>query len=308
MLAFFMLFELVMVAVFFSIILFGSQPEKIGATYYALVYTRVFSLPFLYRVIHLEGWPVSLYSAPSMHFITLGLFLVKRPLFLFHYWLPKAHVEAATSTRMLLAGLLLKVGVYGLAKLLVLTKIRLEPVSLASFTGLAVGAFVASLSRESKVIRAYRSVTHINLVLYALNTGRVCLHRGSLVVALSHGYISTMVFYVVGEMYRYNGSRIMYYIVRLVQFSGLLASVVSLVFLRNAGVPPLLSFWGELLLVPNLLGVLYWGLVVLVCYFVISFYYSVYLIIHLSKRGRKVGIRSYVSLLCLVGVSITLNL
>src|SRR5687768_15324313 len=112
---------------------------------------------------------------------------------------------------MLLAGLLLKVGVYGLIKLIIYLSFSSFILFLLSFIGVFMGSHIASYSRERKVLAANSSVTHINLCLFRLSLINLCLNRGSYLVSLSHGYISTLLFYLVGEIYHYNGRRILYY-------------------------------------------------------------------------------------------------
>ena len=107
-------FELVRLPVILIVHYYGMQPEKIRALYYILVYTGVFGISFLYVIMTLES--PTFWISPLIRAFLIGLFLVKSPLFGFHRWLPKAHVEAPTTGRILLAGLLLKVGLYGTLK------------------------------------------------------------------------------------------------------------------------------------------------------------------------------------------------
>jgi NADH:ubiquinone oxidoreductase subunit 4 (subunit M) len=143
---------------------------------------------------------------------------------------------------MLLAGLLLKVGVYGLIKLIIYLSFSSFILFLFSFIGVFIGSHIASYSRERKVLAANSSVTHINLCLFSLRLINLCLNRGTYLVSLSHGYISTLLFFLVGEIYHYNGRRILYYILGVTGYSGFLMSMIGLIFLSNAGVPPVLSF------------------------------------------------------------------
>jgi NADH-ubiquinone oxidoreductase chain 4 len=241
--------------------------------------------------------------------ILLGPFLVKSPIFLLHHWLPKAHVEAPTAGRIVLAGILLKVGVYGLIKILTVMKYSLHTVYFAAIIGSAVRALLASLSRETKVIIAYSSVTHINLVIYGLNIIRVCMIRGGYLISLRHGYVSALLFYSVGELYRLNGSRILYYNVGLLRFHGILICILALILIGNIRVPPMISFFGEVCLIPNIISYFYILIIVLLIYFVISFYYSIYLLIHLSKIGHS-GVSSPLLIieLFLIGVFLLLNI
>lgn len=113
----FIRFELIIFPILMMIFYFGLQPEKSSAIYYILLYTISLSMGFLYIVIIFDD--ITGYVNFFLSFYILGLFVVKCPIFGFHLWLIKAHVEAPTSTRILLAGLLLKVGLYGLSVILV---------------------------------------------------------------------------------------------------------------------------------------------------------------------------------------------
>lgn len=307
-LVFFIFFEVVIIPVFLIILLYGRQPEKVSAGYYALVYTGIFSIPFMYMVVRLEDWPDGVYMGSLSISILLGMFLVKSPLFFIHQWLPKAHVEAPTSGSILLAGLLLKVGIFGLMKITRYLNFYLYLVSLCSVVGYRVGACVASVSSETKVLAAYSSITHVNLVVYRLGILSVCANSGSYLVSLRHGYISTLLFYVVGTMYHYSGTRILYYRTGLTCFSGIVSTLVGLVLLRNSGTPPGIPFWGELVLVTSIRNTMFLVLATLFVYFMVGFYYRVFIIIHLVKTGLVVRFNLFVRVVCMLGLYARLNI
>merc|ERR1712212_217933 len=113
---FFVMYELSLVPVCLLILLFGYQPEKISAMLFLLVYTVVCSLPLLYFTLSLVTRLRLGFSGLTPHacvFVCLS-FLVKSPIYSLHIWLPKAHVEASLVGSMLLAGVILKLGSYGL--------------------------------------------------------------------------------------------------------------------------------------------------------------------------------------------------
>ena len=126
---FYRLFEVSLLPTLLIIMLYGYQPEKLQAGQYLLLYTVLASLPLLFSLLTLEcylGWQTP--GTYSFLGVTLTLsFMVKSPLYLVHIWLPKAHVEAPVATRMALAGVLLKLGSYGL---LVFCPLLLHPVLL----------------------------------------------------------------------------------------------------------------------------------------------------------------------------------
>jgi len=98
------------------LLLYGYQPEKLQAGQYLLLYTVLASLPLLFSLVTITrylGWFAPCASYYLGVTLTLG-FIVKRPLYLVHIWLPKAHVEAPVGARIVLAGVLLKLGSFGL--------------------------------------------------------------------------------------------------------------------------------------------------------------------------------------------------
>lgn len=114
-LSFYILFELSLVPTVLIVFFFGYQPEKILASTYLLLYTVVASLPLLLVVISRLGTLTFLEVNSFLGvFCVTFAFMVKTPIYLVHVWLPKAHVEAPVAGSMVLAGLLLKLGSFGL--------------------------------------------------------------------------------------------------------------------------------------------------------------------------------------------------
>jgi len=113
---FFMLYEFSLVPITFMVFLFGYQPEKLSASTYLLVYTVLGSLPLFWYIAQHPGCLCTSFASMSPYTCLLVSisFHVKSPLFLLHAWLPKAHTEAPLIGSMLLSGILLKFGGYGL--------------------------------------------------------------------------------------------------------------------------------------------------------------------------------------------------
>ena len=232
-------------------------------------------------------------------------------MFITHLWLPKVHVEAPTSGSLVLAALLLKVGLYGLIKYMVLVGVSLHIVLVAAYIGVVIAPLCASWRRDAKVLLAYSSVSHINLGLYRLNLISSISGSGNSLLGLRHGYISAILFFVVGTLYHHAGTRQLYHLIGAVTSRRVVSVCVSVLILGNMGVPPFLSFWRELLLVLSVLSLMQLAFLGLVVYFVFAFYYSVYLIVHTTKcglYGSQLLLRHYTALYLMFGLLILVNL
>jgi len=206
--------------IFIFLLVWGYSLERVQASFYMVFYTIVVSFPFLIFVIFIET------GFKSMKFVLLCqytsywwtfiffVFLVKLPVYTVHLWLPKAHVEAPVAGSMLLAGVLLKLGGYGL--------IRLANVSLFNLScnygylisvgtvGRLIRCFLCLKQRDLKAYVAYRSVCHIGLAL----AGIFRLSRFGLVggvsILIAHGFCSSCLFYMLYVVYeRFHSRRIL---------------------------------------------------------------------------------------------------
>jgi NADH-quinone oxidoreductase subunit M len=188
-------------------------------------------------------------------------FVIKVPLFPFHTWLPDAHVEAPTAGSVILAGVLLKMGTYGLVRF----AFPLFPVVAAYFApalgvlavvGIIYGALVAMVQPDMKKLVAYSSVSHLGFVVLgiaAMNTQGV---QGAVYQMLNHGVSTGGLFLIVGMLSDRRHTRL------ISEFGGLkkvmphLVAAFLLVTLSSIGLPGLNGFVGEFLI---LLGVFRWN-------------------------------------------------
>lgn len=142
----------------------------------------------------------------------IGAFLIKLPLYLFHLWLPKAHVEAPVYGSMILAAILLKLGGYGLYRMILIVKINFILVEILIRVGL-VGSLIVRLLRivqvDIKRLVAYSSVVHINLMMIRiLILIKIGILR-SIIIIISHGICSSGLFYIVNFYYDRSSSRLL---------------------------------------------------------------------------------------------------
>jgi len=176
----YVVYERTLVPVVYLIVLYGGQVEKVGATYYLVMYMLVCSLPFLFIIMWL-GIEGGIYAKEFLTWdsvpFAFAIFMAKMPVYFLHLWLPKAHVEAPTSARMLLAGLLLKLGGLGFLRLRgCLTYHNPTLFVFFGFIGLVTAPILCRYQSDIKRYAAYSSVVHMGLVYTALVVRRVVSH------------------------------------------------------------------------------------------------------------------------------------
>jgi NADH-quinone oxidoreductase subunit M len=133
-----------------------------------------------------------------MNYFFVGSFMVKFPIFGFHYWLPVAHVEASTIGSIVLAGVLLKLGSIGLLYVIIYMNFMIK----FHYIVLAVLLLILIIVvlRDLKIIIAYSSVAHMRMVFYIIILGFRVGKKGAIYIILYHGFISPLIFWVVGML------------------------------------------------------------------------------------------------------------
>ena len=258
---FYIFFESSLIPIFLIIIGWGYQPERIRASLYLLFYTLAASLPlllgifWLQRVVGSAEFSVFIGLTSSnnfLFFILIIAFLVKIPIFIVHLWLPKAHVEAPVAGSMILAGVLLKLGGYGLIRLF--SVFYQEILFFSSFLltisliGGVLACFICFRQVDRKSLIAYSSVAHIALVLTGLVIITTYGWWGCYTIILAHGICSSGLFCLVGLCYSRLGSRSIFIIRGMLMVSPLFTLWWFLFSIFNMGAPPSLNLFGEVLI------------------------------------------------------------
>nr|YP_009114584.1 NADH dehydrogenase subunit 4 [Accipiter virgatus]AIG60105.1 NADH dehydrogenase subunit 4 [Accipiter virgatus]AJO61778.1 NADH dehydrogenase subunit 4 [Accipiter virgatus] len=262
---FYISFEATLIPTLILITRWGAQPERLSAGIYLLFYTLISSLPLLVTILYLHTHIGTLHLAilklshPTLtnswtdFLLSLALlmaFMVKAPLYGLHLWLPKAHVEAPIAGSMLLAALLLKLGGYGIMRLTILTG-PLSPQLHYPFLTLALwGALMTSSiclrQTDLKSLIAYSSVSHMGLVVAACILQTQWSFSGAMILMISHGLTSSMLFCLANSTYERTHSRILLLTRGLQPLMPLTATWWLLANLTNMALPPTTNLMAEL--------------------------------------------------------------
>jgi len=263
---FYLLFEAVLIPMYFIVGVFGSRERKIRASYFLFLYTLVSSILMFVAILFIyfktgttsylilkTFCPLNFFIENYCWFAFFVSFAVKMPLLPFHVWLPEAHCEAPTAGSVILAGILLKLGGYGFIRF----SLGLFPDSCAFFSPFVhtisiFGVVYASLTTlqqvDLKKIIAYSSVGHMGLVTIAIFSFNFEALLGSILLMLSHGVVSSALFVSVGLLYEKHHTRILKYYSGLIHTMPIFSGFFILFTLGNIGLPGTSSFIGEFLI------------------------------------------------------------
>nr|UXG58601.1 NADH dehydrogenase subunit 4 [Dermacentor variabilis] len=262
-LMFYLLFESVLFPIIMMIFKWGGQPERIQAGFYMLMYTIFGSLPLLilmiyYKIslsIHFNEWIFNKMGFLYL-FMMLG-FLVKIPMFLFHLWLPKAHVEAPISGSMMLAGILLKLGFYGLYRFKSFFFLDLKLMSLIfiaiSIWGSVMISITCMYQVDIKALIAYSSVSHMGISLAGCLTLFSYGSYGMLMIMIGHGLCSSGLFCLANMLYERFFTRNILLIKGMINIFPNLSLWWFLFSVINMSAPMTMNLFGELFLSVSLM-------------------------------------------------------
>nr|BDG62552.1 NADH dehydrogenase subunit 4 [Amphiophiura penichra] len=276
-LGFFIAFEATIIPTLLLISRWGMQKERIEASYYFIIYTLISSLPLLTSliIIYLNDYNINIVSLnwnPST-LISLSLtlfcilaFLVKVPIFTFHLWLPKAHVEAPVAGSMILAAILLKMGGYGFIRLYQffwspLTN-NIAPILIFFCCwGGILTSLICITQTDLKSLIAYSSVSHMSFMIAAISTGTNWALNASIIIMIAHGIVSSALFALANLFYERSGTRTLLINRNLKSITGLLPLFWLIFLTANLGLPPLPNAIGEILAFSSIINwsiISYW--------------------------------------------------
>nr|YP_009529014.1 NADH dehydrogenase subunit 4 [Ichthyoxenos japonensis]ATO58529.1 NADH dehydrogenase subunit 4 [Ichthyoxenos japonensis] len=289
---FYVFFEACLVPTFILIIGWGYQPERVNAGIYMLLYTVIASLPLLCGLLFLNKSGVIFMSigdslileglfSKVMFMFCLIAFLVKLPVYVLHLWLPKAHVEAPVSGSMILAGLLLKLGGYGLVRLMQVVGCLGSYVSIFILSWSMFGGVVIKImclrQVDIKCLIALSSVVHMAMVVGGVMIQNKWGYSSVVLIMVGHGLCSSGLFCMANMIYKNTGSRSMSMIKGVQLMVPSMGLLWFMLCSSNMSAPPSLSLLGEM---SGGIGVVSWSSMFMMILFLLVFMsgaYSLYL-------------------------------
>nr|QBS54623.1 NADH dehydrogenase subunit 4 [Hemiramphus far] len=300
---FYVMFEATLIPTLFIITRWGNQTERLNAGTYFLFYTLAGSLPLLVALLLLQNSTGSLSLLTLQHTATPTLstyadkiwwtgcliaFLVKMPLYGAHLWLPKAHVEAPIAGSMVLAAVLLKLGGYGMMRMMImlepLTKELSYPFIILALWGVVMTGSICLRQTDLKSLIAYSSVSHMGLVAAGILIQTPWGFTGALILMIAHGLTSSALFCLANTNYERTHSRTMVLARGLQMALPLMTSWWFLASLANLALPPLPNLMGELMILSSLFNWSPWTLALTGTGTLITAGYSLYMFL-MTQRG-----------------------
>nr|ALO77656.1 NADH deshydrogenase subunit 4 [Anaspis sp. ANA01] len=313
---FYLFFEVSLIPTLMLIVGWGYQPERLQAGIYLLFYTMFASLPMMISIFYLYKNNNSLefyylgenYIQLIMYFCINMVFFIKIPMFMVHLWLPKAHVEAPVAGSMILAGVMLKLGGYGLMRLIALFMLIGLDINLFIVSLSLVGGFIISLvclrQSDMKSLIAYSSVAHMGLALSGVLTLSNWGYWGCLVMMVAHGLCSSGLFCLANISYERLMSRSLYLNKGLINIMPSLSLWWFLLISSNMAAPPSLNLLGEIMLINSILYLNSYNMILLGLVSFFSAVYSLYLYafsqhgkVSLNVSFNKICLREYLLLM-----------
>jgi len=269
---FYIFWEAMLIPMYFIIGIWGGE-KRIYASIKFFIYTMVGSLLMLVAIIWLAVYASGItgkFTTSLLELYNVGptiphqiqgwmfgafflSFAIKVPLFPLHTWLPDAHVEAPTAGSVILAGVLLKMGTYGILRyclpLFPQSAINFAPlISVLAIIGIIYGALVSMVQTDMKKLVAYSSVSHLGFVVLGTFAMTVEAVQGAVIQMVNHGLSTGALFLLVGMIYERTHRRDIAYYGGIAKIVPLYATALMIASLSSVGLPGLNGFIGEFLI------------------------------------------------------------
>nr|YP_004465150.1 NADH dehydrogenase subunit 4 [Luciosoma bleekeri]BAK23052.1 NADH dehydrogenase subunit 4 [Luciosoma bleekeri] len=300
---FYIMFEATLIPTLIIITRWGNQAERLNAGIYFLFYTLAGSLPLLVALLvlqqstgtlsmlmlpHTQLAPLTSWGNTMWWAGCLVAFLVKMPLYGVHLWLPKAHVEAPVAGSMVLAAVLLKLGGYGMIRIMVvlepMSKQMIYPFIVLALWSITMTGMICLRQTDLKSLIAYSSVGHMGLVAGGILIQTPWGFSGAIILMIAHGLTSSALFCLANTSYERTHSRTMMLVRGMQMIFPLTAIWWFITNLANLAMPPLPSLMGEIMIITALFNWSPWTIALTGLGTLITASYSLYMFLT-SQRG-----------------------
>nr|ATL63091.1 NADH dehydrogenase subunit 4 [Cassida circumdata] len=285
---FYLFFEFSLIPLLMIIIGWGYQPERLMAGIYMIFYTLFFSFPMMIGLFYLYKkfnsfmfFELNFDGNIVLYLFINMIFFVKIPMFMIHLWLPKAHVEAPVAGSMILAGVTLKLGGYGLIRMMKIFlslnfKFNIFFMVLSLLGGVYI-SLICLYQTDIKLLIAYSSVSHMSMVMSGILTLNYSGFLGSLFLMIAHGLCSSGLFCIANIYYERFNSRSMYLLKGLLKVFPSLGLFMFILSVNNMASPPSLNLLGEIILMKSIISCNDYFMIILIFLSFFSAVYSIYL-------------------------------
>jgi NADH-quinone oxidoreductase subunit M len=269
-LLFYIFWEAVLIPMYFLIGIWGSD-DRIRSAMKFVLFTMTGSVLMLVAILVLHSVSstptfdlIKLYQDPGVRALGQSselwlfwaffvAFAIKVPLFPLHTWLPDAHTDAPTAGSVILAGVLLKMGTYGILRFCLplfpeAVHLAAPTIAILAVIGIIYGAWVATVQRDVKRLVAYSSVSHLGLIVLGIFAFTPNALTGAVVQMINHGLTTGALFLIVGMLYERRHTRRISEFGGLLRIMPLLGVILWIITFASIGLPPLNGFIGEFLI------------------------------------------------------------
>nr|BBB15931.1 NADH dehydrogenase subunit 4 [Apis cerana] len=295
-LVFYLFYEFGLLLIFYMVVKWGYSENRWLSGFYLMFYTMIFSLPMLYIIYYLY-WLSSSLNFMLMEMMNLKLnlllfiyllmsFLVKIPIYLFHGWLLKAHVEAPYYGSMILASIMLKLGGYGMLRLMFIYKNEFmffqKFIIIINSFGILILSLMCLSQFDMKSIIAISSIVHMGIMIMSMMTFFDISIMGGYLMMISHGFSFSGLFFLVNVIYSQTNSRLMFVNKGMINFMPSMSLLWFMLCSSNMGSPVSLNLISEVMLIIGLVSWMKFLMLILILYCLFSFIYSIYLFMFIN--------------------------